>query len=202
MSGASIFALIVLSLLGLGYLAATDPKRRRIFGQSKLEGRLMAWPARVAAFAPGMYLTVIGHWSGLTIWAGAVTTIGWAMVAIPPTRYAEARSYLSKTVDRASNEGVPYLSGVAHALTLVGRSLWHLIKQASRLLFSAIPSVQTSDTTKADTIERLEARVAELEKRLQALEQPSSSAEEDAVPTEPRTTTLKPQAVKNLDAAE
>ncbi|MEM9124945.1 MAG: hypothetical protein AAGB28_04150 [Pseudomonadota bacterium] len=90
MSGWFVIVMIAVSLTGLGYLARTDAKRRRIFGQIALHRRRFIWPARLAVFGPGLLLVGLGHWSGLMIWAGAVTTLGWAMAAIRPQGYVHA----------------------------------------------------------------------------------------------------------------
>ncbi|MEM6578821.1 MAG: hypothetical protein AAF678_10040 [Pseudomonadota bacterium] len=201
MSGWAIFALIVLSLIGLGYLAATDAKRRRIFRQSPIETRPFAWPARIATFAPGIYFCLIGHWSGLTIWAGAVTTLGWAMVAIPPNRYAEARAIFNKKLHDVSAQSGPFLSRLISAGGAAARfALTHLENVRARLAASLGGFAITSRSADAETIARLEARIADLEDRLEAFEKTHRS---DPPPSaEPVPLEARPRAVKNLDAAE
>ncbi|MEL6206231.1 MAG: hypothetical protein AAFR47_13115 [Pseudomonadota bacterium] len=88
MNGLAILGLIGVSLAGLGYMAVTDAKRRRVFDLPAFTGRRWLWPARAAVFGPGLVLAAAGHWSGATIWAGAVTVLGWAMAALPPATYA------------------------------------------------------------------------------------------------------------------
>lgn len=73
------------TLGGLGYLAVTDPKRRRVFGL-EARARPFAWPARIAVFAPGLALAAAGAWAALTIWLGAATVSGWGLAALPPGR--------------------------------------------------------------------------------------------------------------------
>ncbi|MEM6480555.1 MAG: hypothetical protein AAF681_01820 [Pseudomonadota bacterium] len=201
MTGASIFALIVLSLAGLGYLAATDPKRRRIFKQSKIERRPFAWPARIATFAPGLYLTIIGHWSGLSIWAGAVTTVGWAMVAIQPDRYYQARVRFFAVFQQATARVVPYMSVISGALVSVANAAWNGVTTRVGIPFTALRTHGESSSAGGDTIVLLEARIAELEHRLATLEKTTSQSEAPT-PDEESSIILGPHASKKLDAAE
>lgn len=201
MTGLTIFGLIGLSLGGLGYLSATDPKRRRIFGQSKVEHRPLLWPARLATFLPGVVFVVVGHWSGLTIWAGAVTTLGWAMVAVPPNRYREARALISKSLRHASERGGPFLSGFTKTTADATKYMWGQLTAGSKRLATAFAGfASTPSGSDADKIARLEARIADLEGRLNALETEPQS--EINPPVEPEPFATKPRAVKNLDAAE
>lgn len=80
------FLCITVSLLGIAYLAVTNPKRRRAFDQTELTTRAWVWPARAAVLIPLAFLTFTANWSGLSIWAGTVTVIGWIIAAISPER--------------------------------------------------------------------------------------------------------------------
>lgn len=201
MNGLSIVTLVLLSLTGLGYLAATDPKRRRIFKQSKLEERPLAWPARLATFGPGIYFISIGHWSGLSIWAGAVTTLGWAMVAVPPDRYAEGRAAMATARERVLTQGGPVLSRWLWGMGRLAGAILTPLKAAIARLLNALDTHRTNSTAVGtETIAKLEARIAELEARLMALE--TKSPAEPLPDAEAARTGPKPRAVDNLDAAE
>jgi len=98
MNAVSVFALVALSLLGLGYFLKTDPKRRRTAGLPMFESRRLLWPARALLLAPGALLLVLGHWSGLAIWAGTVTVVGWVLAATSGAAYsafADKAQYLA-----------------------------------------------------------------------------------------------------------
>lgn len=166
MSGWVIFAAILISLAGLCYLSVTDPKRRRTHGLPKLDRRPFFWPARLATFGPGVFLTVIGHWSGLTIWAGAVTTLGWTMAAITPKTYAKLRAdlrtyrqdYWAKACERA------------HGLSrLPARYVPERIR-AWRIDLPGLTTALMRPTQPVEDIEALKARITALEARLSRLE--------------------------------
>lgn len=166
MNGWVIFAAILLSLGGLVYLAWTDPKRRRTHDLPKIERRPVVWPARIATFGPGVYLTVIGHWSGLAIWAGAVTTLGWIMAAITPETYAK----LSADIRTYREQG----------WMKAQQMLQHLSKMPARYVPERLKawrnnlprlSNMTQGTTQPAEIEELKARITALEARLHRLEQ-------------------------------
>ncbi|MEM8648667.1 MAG: hypothetical protein AAGF86_20325, partial [Pseudomonadota bacterium] len=105
MSGWIVFILILLSLYGLAYLMRTDPKRRRTHDLPQLKDRPLVWPARLMIFGPGAYLIAIGHWSGLSIWAGAITTLGWMMITTSPDTYAKSGAILREEWVRVSARG-------------------------------------------------------------------------------------------------
>ena len=84
MSVAAALAATGLSLAGLGWLSATDPKRRRAFG---LAAPTTERPAR-AVWAlvplPGMLVPFWSGAAGFVIWLGATSVLGWVLVAVPP----------------------------------------------------------------------------------------------------------------------
>jgi hypothetical protein len=78
----------VASLAGLGYLAATNPKRRSAFRLPPPERRRAGW-GWAAVLAPGLFAAGLGGAGGLFIWFGATSAAGWAIAAVPPGRAAE-----------------------------------------------------------------------------------------------------------------
>lgn len=165
MSNGAIFALILLSLAGLGYLAGIDSKRRRIHGLSKVDDRPLLQLARNAAIAPGLYPLVIGHWSGLTNWAGAVVTLGWVMVSITRETYAKLMAFpcAKPAVGFArTQQGIEQdLSSPARTVPLRFKA-WHV----------RLGKVNTShsEPTKTANLKVLKALKTKLKARLQILE--------------------------------
>ncbi|MEM1079369.1 MAG: hypothetical protein AAGI09_12645 [Pseudomonadota bacterium] len=164
--------LLITSLLGLGYIAATDPKRRRAFGQTKLETRPFLWPARGAVFAPGVLLLLGANWSGFTIWAGAVTVLGWIMAAIAPSSYAAAWRRLRR---EGQNRWHGAMSQVL-VFAAVGVARARRAVHAAASLFRQWLRRPATHESAA-----LHARVAALEARLEALE----NAQGAGTPTNP-----------------
>lgn len=165
MSGWVIFAGIVLSLSGLAYLAATDPKRRRTHNLTKIEKRPFIWPARAATFGPGVYLTAIGHWSGLSIWAGAVTTLGWVIAAITPQTYAKLQADLrvqSESVRADAHELFQRLSSMPAKYVPEQLGVWRVKLPRLSKTSPEYPEAAEIVALKA-RIELLEARLARLE---------------------------------------
>lgn len=164
MSGVGVFLAIMVSLAGLATLAMTDPKRRRAHGQLPLASRPFFWPARLAVFGPGLGLLLSGHWSGLTIWAGAITTLGWAMAAITPARYATALARARTHLRAALTQGQKLARGLRRALprTPPKWRLPYLTRAAQNTATAA--ELATELTT-------LKTRITALEARLQRLEQ-------------------------------
>ncbi|GAB3273163.1 hypothetical protein GCM10027297_06230 [Parahaliea aestuarii] len=73
----------LLSGLGLAWLAAVNPKRRRVYGLSRPAPVVpwQKWAMAVLVLLPGVLLVVFGQVAGFVLWLGAVTVIGW-MVAL------------------------------------------------------------------------------------------------------------------------
>lgn len=165
MSGALIFGLIVLSLAGLGYLAWTDPKRRRVHGIPLPQRRRCLWPARVVVFGPGLLLTGLGHWSGLAIWAGAVTTLGWVLAALSPARYAALMEHGRQSFTVLQRRVRALMAPVKAWISVSAAR----IKAAAATSLSRIGPAhpKAADT---DTIASLEARIVALEAQLLRLE--------------------------------
>lgn len=78
---ASLLALAI-SVAGLVYLTATDPKRRRSFRLSaRPRFAIVGW---IVAIAPGAALLVAGETAAFLIWIAAATIVGWLLAARPP----------------------------------------------------------------------------------------------------------------------
>lgn len=90
---------IAVSLAGVGYLAGTDPKRRRAFRLPPATGASprLGW---ALVLGPGLVLPFAAGGAGFTIWIGAVTVAGWAIAALPPERTAELGRGLERLRDR------------------------------------------------------------------------------------------------------
>lgn len=78
---------VAVTLLGLAYLTATDPKRRRAFKRPPPSRRLVL-PAFALVFAPGVALLVFGQGAAFVMWLGAVTVLGWLVAARAPAAHA------------------------------------------------------------------------------------------------------------------
>lgn len=86
---------LALTLLGLGYLTAGDPKRRRSFKLRQVERRFL-WPARLLVFAPGLALLVLGQGAAFVMWMGAATIAGWLIAAKKPSSASKQRQSMSQ----------------------------------------------------------------------------------------------------------
>lgn len=165
MSGSWVFAGLVFSLASLTYLASTDPKRRRSHGQKVLERPSLLWPARIVLWGPGMLLIGLGNWSGLVIWAGALTTLGWVLVAISPAAYAQLR----KDIQRIRIQVWEQLGRRAQSLL---ETQARYVPERLRAWSLKIPRVRLSaaERTQSAVVEELNARITALEARLNRLE--------------------------------
>lgn len=154
---------ILLSLGGLGYLAFADPKRRRTFKLAPLARRPGLWPARIAVFAPGVALILASHWSGLAIWAGAVTVLGWILAALPPQRYATGLANMAFGGQRLR---ASIHSLIQNAAPGPGRSLF----KTPPGKFAATAAHLWPRGKRKPEIENLRARITALEVRILQLE--------------------------------
>ena len=107
------------SLAALAYLAATDPKRRRVFGLAPFAGRRLVGPALAAVFLPGVLLLALGNGAGFIVWLGALSVAGWGVAALSPAQATRLRAW-TETVTAALGEGVALsteraLAGAANA---------------------------------------------------------------------------------------
>lgn len=161
------FLACVISLTGLGYFVVTDAKRRRTHGQQALARRPYVPAARFLIFAPGALLMFDANWSGLAIWAGVVTVLGWGISAVSPSGYAttfgNARTHIGKlaqTVDKQLHE------------------LSRFSKTTGTQLRNGLSSIG-QNLQKSSEIERLEAKIDALENRIRALEGRGETDPED-----------------------
>ncbi|MEM6577919.1 MAG: hypothetical protein AAF678_05460 [Pseudomonadota bacterium] len=198
MSGLAIFAAILFSLAGLAYLTSTDSKRRRTHDLAKIDKRSFVWPARVASFGPGIYLTAIGHWSGLAIWAGAVTTLGWVIAAITPQTYARLKTDLRVQSDNVRDKAHELLQRL---YTMPARYVSERLR-AWRIDLSRLSETPLENPQAAE-MDALKARITALEARLARMETGEPEKNDSIEPEDeisPSSTTLTPG--KPLDAAE
>lgn len=84
---------VAVSLAGIAYLTATDPKRRRTFHRPRVEGR-RARAGWAAVVLPGLLVPVWGGGAGFVIWLGTVSVVGWVVAAVSPERSAGLRRTL------------------------------------------------------------------------------------------------------------
>ncbi|MEM1275142.1 MAG: hypothetical protein AAGH74_01325 [Pseudomonadota bacterium] len=153
------FLLTIVSLMGLSYLTLTDPKRRRTFRQEPLNTRILLWPARLSVLVPPIWLMTVSDWSGLAIWAGAVTVLGWVLAALPPQ---SIQSYFARAFRGLA-------ASTATVRPVIAAALSQVAFQLSRL-DQFIPKRRvTKGVTQSDT-SALEARIVTLEARLHRVE--------------------------------
>jgi len=100
---AAIVATVV-SLAALAYLAATDPKRRRVFRVAPFAGRRLVGPALAAVFLPGVLLLAFANGAGFIVWLGALSVAGWGVAALSPAQATHLRAW-TKTVTAALGDG-------------------------------------------------------------------------------------------------
>ncbi len=142
----SILALVI-SSAGVLYLASTNAKRLRAFNRQVPDARRWALVARIAIFAPGILLITGGFTAAFVIWMGAITVLGWGIAAFSPTKIDRAQAWLE-------NFGAVSAQRTA-ALQVSARDR----------LASLTSRIAKGDS---DRIAALEARVAELERLLNA----------------------------------
>ena len=81
---------VAVSLSGLVYLAASDPKRRRAFKLPPRERRL-ALPTWILVLVPGAALLAANQSAAFVMWLGATTVVGWLVAARAPTPEASPK---------------------------------------------------------------------------------------------------------------
>ncbi len=88
----SFLAACCLSGAGLAWLAAINPKRRRVYGLPRRVGRgaWQAWGAASLVLLPGLALPALGQVAAFVLWLGAVTVMGW-LIALRRPALAAAR---------------------------------------------------------------------------------------------------------------
>ena len=156
-----IWICILVSLAGFAYLGATDPKRRRVHKASKLTRRPFFWPARIAAFAPGIALIAMSHWSGLAIWAGALTVIVWGVAALPPQAYQVMGEKLAEQ-----------FAMIRALIAAAAGGLWIALAVGLRRIAALAPAAPAlARSGGSSRIEELERRVEELEAKLAEMQE-------------------------------
>ena len=153
----------MISLEGLAYFAFTDPKRRRVAELPQNAVRPFIWLARAAVFLPGFILLLIADWSGLAIWAGMITVLGWIMAAIQPADYARAVMWSRQR----TTEVARFCSDYSKSAVPAARA------SAARLnkTISGAASGFAGNETAEEKMSVLQTRVAALEARLDQLEE-------------------------------
>lgn len=177
MSLGGVFILTALSLVAVGYFAFTDPKRRRAAKLDVLETRRFLCPARALLLAPGVYLLAAANWSGLAIWAGAVTVLGWVIAATPPHTYM---AFNVAVVERAH--------GWRAVLHENGKTGFNAVRDLTGKIVAKWSVLRSNradqNLSAASEIAELKARIVALEARLHRLEggdkPPLITAEEPA----------------------
>lgn len=161
MSAIATLAATGASLAALGWLAATDPKRRRAFRLSlapvQPRARNAAW---ALALLPGALVPLASGGAGFVLWLGAVSVAGWGLAAMPPD---DSLTRLRSAALEALRERLARL-----AARLGGHT------RALRARLPAPAAKPEGDA--AARIARLEARVSELEAELMARRATSRSA--------------------------
>jgi len=158
------------TLGALAYLAATDPKRRRVVDQPPLDTRRRTLLALTATIGPGILLAFIGDAAGFVIWLGAASVGGWGVAAATPERSARARDFALASPDRVARFAVEFAQGAGEVLSWFGGWLVSVVTLGSR-------------------IQGLQDRVAELEDQVRELNQRSSgSLLSVSTPADPRST--------------
>lgn len=161
MSTLATTAAITLSLAGLGWLNATDPKRRRAFGMKPLPGARPIRAIWTAVLLPGILMPVWSGGAGFVLWLGATSVLAWALIALPPGKLPVPRL------------AAPRLSLSAAALTR-GWSRLRATVAATPPFRRAAPA---ETATLATRVARLEAELADLRDALRADRFSSEAAE-------------------------
>jgi hypothetical protein len=145
---------IAVSLAALLWLSFTDPKRRRAFARPPYTGPRRVGFAWSAALLPGLFLPALAGGPGLVLWLGALTVIGWGLIAIPPGEGGA----LARAIDRLA-------AWLGHQIDAFGRGLAAL--RASRPLRAR--GAASAPLTLAARVAALEAQVRGLEADLARL---------------------------------
>lgn len=162
MSALATLGVVGVSLAALGYLTATDPKRRRVFRLKparRRHGRL-GW---AVVLLPGLLLPAVAGAGGFFVWLGATSVVGWGLAAISPTRAAATAARLRE------------------AAGALGRSVAPLADGAVARAQSAMAALRAAPRPSA--LQDLERRVAELEAEIALLRrgEPAERPDDDHV---------------------
>lgn len=88
MTVAATLLAVAATLAALGWLTATDPKRRRAFRLPEPGRPRRVRAALAAVFLPGLLLLGFGNGAGFAIWLGVVSVAGWGLAAMTPSAAA------------------------------------------------------------------------------------------------------------------
>lgn len=135
------------TLAALAYLAATDSKRRRVFGLPELGRPRRSRLALLAVLLPGLLLLALGNGAGFVVWLGVVSVAGWGIAALTPAGAAR----LSAGLGRGAGRFGAGLAGAAGRVAEGTRSIGGLAVALGRM---------------PERIATLEHRVATLEAEL------------------------------------
>ena len=91
---------IAVSMAALLWLSHTDPKRRSAFRLPPFTGARHVRLAWAVALLPGLVVIPLGGGPGFVLWLGALTVVGWALIAIPPGREGAAAQALDRLLAR------------------------------------------------------------------------------------------------------
>jgi hypothetical protein len=161
------------SLAALGYLAATDPKRRRSF-RLPPAGPRQAGVAWIVALAPGALVAAVGGAGGLFVWFGAVSVLGWGIAALPPGRVGAAAEAMLHRI-------APARAALARGALRV-RDRWAVPRaQAVALLRRPAPDGRGTVAALELRVGRLEEEVAALHRQLALMRPPRGPGDTDVV---------------------
>ncbi|MEM1138679.1 MAG: hypothetical protein AAGH45_02265 [Pseudomonadota bacterium] len=79
-----VLVTIVPSLIALGYLIETDPKRRRAFREPALGHERYIVPPLALLVLPGGATLAAGTFGLFVLWFSTLTVVGWIMAALSP----------------------------------------------------------------------------------------------------------------------
>lgn len=157
---------IAVSVAALLRLSFTDPKRRRAFGQAPYPGPRRPRLAWIVALLPGGLVIPLAGGPGFVLWLGALTVVGWALIAIPPS-WGEA---FAAGLER-------WFGGIAGRAARLGRRAREgLARLGARL--PAAPVLRGADAV-AGRVAELERKVALLETELARLRGEHTAETED-----------------------
>ncbi|MEM9369650.1 MAG: hypothetical protein AAGA26_00705 [Pseudomonadota bacterium] len=155
----SIFALIV-SGTGVVYLAVTNAKRRRAFGQVAVAQRWRLL-ARIAVWLPGIAAILVQDWALFTLWAGGITVLGWVIAATSPHHLAALHRDWSVVSATAHHHFLDVSGQLAAGVSSITARVGDVPGPRIGRLF---------ERSSEKRIMTLEARIATLEARLARLE--------------------------------
>lgn len=129
----STLAAIAVSTSAIGYLTATDAKRRRVFGQEPINREpWQKWAALGTLFLPGVLLLAVGNGAGFTVWIAAATVLGWVLAAMTPDRAARLHDRFRESAG-AARRGITTTAMTLGALVRMPRKIADLEARIAEL---------------------------------------------------------------------